>query len=69
VETTNPFALIPIVTAAVTAAARAFDVEHESDESQTHKAITHADDLNAWLYGVKTGLISETCYQLNPDDA
>jgi hypothetical protein len=64
-ETTNPFALIPIVTAA----ARAFDVEHESDESQTHKAITHADDLNAWLYGVKTGLISETCYQLNPDDA
>jgi hypothetical protein len=49
-DTTNPFALIPIVTAA----AKAFNVEHESDKSQTHKAITHADDLNAWLYGVKT---------------
>jgi hypothetical protein len=57
-ETTNPFALIPIITAA----ARAFDVEHESDKSQTHKAITHTDDLNAWLYGVKTGLVSETRY-------
>ncbi len=45
-DTTNPFALFPIVTAA----AKAFDVEHESNESQTHKAITHADDLNAWMY-------------------
>jgi hypothetical protein len=42
-DTTNPFELIPIVTAA----AKAFDIEHESDKSQTHKAITHADDLNA----------------------
>ena len=63
-NTTDPFELIPVVTAA----AKAFDVEHENDETQTSKAITHADDLNAWLYGVKMGLITETRYQLNPDD-
>ncbi len=34
----------------------------------TNKAITHADDLNAWLYGIKVGLIKETRYQINPDN-
>jgi hypothetical protein len=34
-----------------------------------NKAITHADDLNAWLYGIKEGLIKETRYQINPDDS
>jgi hypothetical protein len=33
------------------------------------KAITHADNLNAWLYCVKVGLIKETRYQINPDDS
>ncbi len=35
----------------------------------TNKAITHADNLNAWLYGIKVGLIKETRYQINPDDS
>jgi hypothetical protein len=28
----------------------------------------HADDLCAWLYGVKQGLVPETRYSVNPDD-
>jgi hypothetical protein len=42
---------------------RSFDI-HE------YKATTgtHADDLNAWLYGVKIGLVPKTRYFLNPDD-
>jgi hypothetical protein len=39
------------------ATARLFDSEHKDDETMTNKAITHADDLNAWLYGVMVGLI------------
>jgi hypothetical protein len=31
-------------------------------------AETHADDLCAWLYGVKIGLIPEMRYSVNPDD-
>jgi hypothetical protein len=31
-------------------------------------AITHSDDLNAWLYGVKEGLINKTRYSLIPED-
>jgi hypothetical protein len=56
--------LIPLVTAT----ARLFDSEHKDDEMMTNKAITHADDLNAWLYGIKAGLIKETKYQINPDN-
>jgi hypothetical protein len=56
--------LIPLVTSS----ARLFDSEHKDDETMTNKAITHADDLNAWLYGIKVGLIKETRYQINPDD-
>ncbi len=56
--------MIPIVTEA----ARNFDSDHEEDETFTSLAITHADDLNAWLYGVNVGSINETRYQINPDD-
>ena len=31
-------------------------------------AETHVDDLCAWLYGVKTGLIPETRYSVNHDN-
>ena len=62
--TNEPFELIPIVTEA----ARNFDSDHEEDETFTSLAITHADDLNAWLYGVNVGSINETRYQINPDD-
>jgi hypothetical protein len=34
-----------------------------------NKEITHADDLIAWLYGIKAGLIKDTRYQINPDDS
>ncbi len=56
--------MIPIVTEA----SRNFDSDHEEDEMITSLAITHADDLNAWLYGIKVGSINETRYHINPDD-
>ncbi len=56
--------MIPLTTAT----ARLFDLEHKDDETMTNKATTHADDMNAWLYGVKAGSIKETRYQINPDD-
>ena len=62
--THEPFELIPIVTDA----ARDFDSEHEEDAMMTNLALAHADDLNAWLYGVKMGSINETRYKINPDD-
>ncbi len=34
-----------------------------------NKAITHAEDLNAWLYGIMVGSIKETRYQINPYDS
>ena len=55
----DPFELIPIIYRIV----RTFDQEHN-----TTSAETHADDLCAWLYGVKTGLIPKTRYSVNPDD-
>jgi hypothetical protein len=60
----DPYELIPLITAT----ASLFDSEHKDDEMMANKAITHADDLNAWLYGVKVGSIKETRYQINPDD-
>jgi hypothetical protein len=59
-KTKNPFELIPIISQA----ARSFNKEHELEAT----AVTHADDLNAWLYGVKTGLVPETRQSVNPDD-
>ena len=61
--TNEPFELIPIVTEA----ARNFDSDHEEDKMIT-SLTTHADDLNAWLYGINEGLINETRYQINPYD-
>jgi hypothetical protein len=55
----DPFELILIIYRI----ARTFDQEHN-----TTSAKTHTDDLCAWLYGVKTGLIPETRYSVNPDD-
>jgi hypothetical protein len=55
----DPFGLIPIIYKI----ARTFDQEHN-----TTSAETHVSDLCAWLYGVKTGLIPETRYSVNPDD-
>jgi hypothetical protein len=49
----NPFELILLMRIT----ARAFDTAHENNEIILRTAITHADDLNAWLYGVKKGLI------------
>ena len=63
-NTTNPSELIPIVSAA----ARAFDLENANAENMRGNAVTHGDDLLAWLYGVRIGLITETRYSVLPDD-
>ena len=56
----NPFELIPIISNT----ARIFDKENGFGI----KAVHHADDLSAWLYGVQTGLVPETGYSVNPDN-
>ena len=43
--------------------ARTFD-----QERNINSAIPHADDLCAWIWAVKEGLIPETRYSVNPDD-
>jgi hypothetical protein len=58
----NPFDLIPIMYQV----ARDFD---QANNPATTSGLTHADDLCAWLFGVKTGLVPETRYSVNPDDA
>ena len=58
--TKDPFTLIPLLSQA----ARAFDQANEGA-----KADEHADELCAWIYGVKAGLIPETRYSVDPDDA
>jgi hypothetical protein len=49
-------------------AAKFFKLKHEENETMSNTAITHADNLNAWLYSVKTGLIHKTRYSVLPDD-
>jgi hypothetical protein len=56
----NPFELIPIISQA----AWSLDKEHKLKAT----AVTHAEDLNAWLYRVKTGLVPKTRYSVNPDN-
>ena len=62
--TKKPSELIPIVTDA----AINIDSDNEEDATTTSLALTHVDDLNAWLYGVKMGLINKTRCQINPED-
>ena len=45
-------------------AAWIFNKENGSDT----KAVHHANNLSAWLYGVKTGLVVKTRYSVNPDN-
>ncbi len=61
-NTRNPSELIPLMYQV----ARAFD---QACGPTATSGVTHADDLCAWLYGVKTGLIPETRYSVNPDEA
>ena len=58
--TKDPFELIPLLSQV----ARAFDQANEGA-----RAVKHADNLCAWIYGVKAGLIPETRYSIDPDDA
>ena len=48
----NPFELIPVISNA----ARIFEEENGSNT----KAVHHADNLSAWLYGMQTGLVPKT---------
>ena len=43
--------------------ARIFD-----QERNINSAIPHADDLCAWIWSVKEGLVPETRYSVNPDN-
>jgi hypothetical protein len=52
----------------MSATAIAFDTVHANDGNMKGTAITHSDDLNSWLYGVKEGLINETRYSVIPED-
>jgi hypothetical protein len=53
--------LIPIVADA----ARNVGSEHEKDEMMTSQALSHTEDLNAWLYGLKVGSINKTRYKFS----
>ena len=54
-----PSELIPLIYQT----ARTFDQEHN-----INSAIPQADDLFAWIWSVKEGLVPETRYSVNPDD-
>jgi hypothetical protein len=45
-----------------------FDEAVKGDKERNGTATTHTDDLNAWLYDVKRGLIPGTRYTVIPDD-
>jgi hypothetical protein len=62
---TNPFELIPLVTAT----ARAFEARvNEEGIVCNGDPISHASDIHSWLYGVSQGTIGETRYSVLPDD-
>jgi hypothetical protein len=56
----HPFKIIPIISHA----AKSFDEEHELKAT----AVTLVDDLSAWLYGMKVGLVPKTRYSVNPNN-
>jgi hypothetical protein len=53
-NTREPFKLILLM---MTATARAFDAAHLNNGNMQGTAITHSDNQNAWLHGMKRGLI------------
>jgi hypothetical protein len=59
----DPIEQIPLMTTT----ARDFDNAAQANNMQG-TALTHADDLNAWLYRVKWGLINETRYNVISDN-
>ena len=62
---TSPFELIPLMNAT----ARAFEAETRATQVVLNgNPINHADDINAWLYGVHQGTIPEMRYSVLPDD-
>ncbi len=63
-NTQEPFKLIPLMTATT----RALDAAHVNNGNMQEMAITHTEDLNAWSYGIKCGLIPEIRYFVIPDE-
>ncbi len=63
-NTADPFELIPLIMSM----ARTFDLENVSTGDMRGNVVTHADDFNAWLYGVCLGTIRETRYFIVPND-
>jgi hypothetical protein len=58
-NTKNPSKLIPIISKK----ARSFDIPKFQST-----AVHHAEDLSAWLYGVKIVVVPKTRYSMNPDN-
>ncbi len=61
----RPFQIDPKM---LTRLAIKFDKTVEDDKEWNSTATIHPDDLNAWLYGIKRGLIPETRYTVIPDN-
>jgi hypothetical protein len=61
----SPCKLIPLMNST----ARAFEAENLATQVVLNgNPINHADNINAWLYGVQQGTIPETKYLVLPDD-
>jgi hypothetical protein len=64
-NTKDPFKLILLTTRT----ARDFDLaQNANNKILQGNAVTHSDNLNAWLYGMKVGSISKARYSVTPDD-
>jgi hypothetical protein len=63
-NTQGSFELIPLMSTT----ARAFDAAHANNGNVKGTATTCSDYFNAWLFGVKEGLINKTRYTVIPED-
>ncbi len=64
-NTNDPFNLIPLMNSR----ARDFETKVEDILAEMNRnPVNHADNLNAWLYGVRQGTIPETRYSVLPND-
>ena len=63
-NSSDPFLLITVVTAAATA----FNLEHEEDENYVTSAADHAGDLILWAWGIGADQVSAISIIFDPTD-
>jgi hypothetical protein len=64
-NSTDPFDLIPLMNSM----AKTFEAKAAEElATMNGNPINHADDINAWPYGVRRGTIPKTRYSVLPDD-